>query len=92
MKQEAEELSTRDHIGQAADQSFYGRGFEKTTGLASPAPTAPTGPCTASWPLRSTDLGRLDWRGDWATSWLRLLARAAWVDVKMVAEPVKSRA
>ncbi|HEY8877099.1 MAG TPA: TetR/AcrR family transcriptional regulator [Roseateles sp.] len=31
MKQEAEELSTRDHIIQAADHLFYERGFEKTS-------------------------------------------------------------
>jgi TetR/AcrR family transcriptional repressor of nem operon len=31
MKQEAEELSTRDHIVQAADLLFYERGFEKTS-------------------------------------------------------------
>lgn len=31
MKQEAVELSTRDHIIQAADQLFYERGFEKTS-------------------------------------------------------------
>lgn len=31
MKKEVEELSTRDHIVQAADQLFYERGFEKTS-------------------------------------------------------------
>lgn len=31
MKPEAEALSTRDHIVQAADQLFYERGFEKTS-------------------------------------------------------------
>lgn len=31
MKQQAEELSTRDHIVQAADRLFYERGFEKTS-------------------------------------------------------------